>query len=170
MSIDPTYTVDTSLANVGVDTLMTKAFELTHQIDRAREKRAQASGAAEYAIHHNAIAEAREQRDAIVREMTRRSDGMERALVRVEAAERIMRGVDETLASAVLPGVIGNGEAEAGLAEAREALDMMMESTTTLTCSLVKDQALSDRIAKAAIAIVRPIRDRAREVGKASRR
>ena len=140
-------TVDTSLATFDVETLMTKAFELTHRIHEAR---------------HPHDATLRDQRDAIVREMKRRSEGMIRALVTVEAAERTMRGVDEVLCNAVNKG--RKADLLAAVAASREALDMGMERTTTTTCSLVKDQSISDRIAAGAREQVRPVSNRMREM------
>ena len=156
MSIDQSYTVDTALAAVPVTDLMTKAFELTHQIHEATDH---GSG--------RSVVTLREQRDVIVREMQRRSDGMERALVRVEAAERIMRGVDATLGGADLNGEPDSvADVEGRITYCRSALNDMMHETTVITCSLVKDQSLSDRITKAARDIVKPIKDAAAEVGK----
>lgn len=158
MSIDQTYVVDTSLATFDVETLMTKAFEITHRLDGLAQYNGTVPGA-------RAISEARAERDAIVREMKRRSDGMERALVTVEATERLMRGVDETLS-----GVVSRSkDVNAKIAEAREVLDSAMERTTTITCTLVKDMTISDRIAEQARGIVRPIVERAREVGRLTR-
>jgi hypothetical protein len=83
---------------------------------------------------------------------------VERALVAVETAERVMRMVDECLTNF-------NGsdraEVEQARAYARTALDEAMSETTDTTCSLVKGLALSDRISKAAAARVDPIRTHA---------
>jgi len=154
-----TLTTDTHLSTFDVETLMTKAFELTHRLHELAPYNGTGPGA-------RSIAQAREERDAIVREMQRRSEGMERALVVVEAAERVMRGADGVLANAAFT---ADPEVNANVAHVREALDMMMERTTTLTCSLVKDQTISDRISAKAREVVRPIRDRAREVAASVR-
>lgn len=155
MSIDQTYTVDTALAEVSVADLMAKAFELTHRIHEATDHGTGLS-----------VVTMREQRDAIVREMQRRSDGMERALIRVEAAERVMRGVDATLGGAdPTSAEIDVKDVEGRITYCRSALNDMMHETTVVTCTLVKNQSLSDRISAAARDIVKPIKEAAKEVG-----
>lgn len=146
--------VDPPLASFPVGVLMTKAFELTHKVHE-HEEGARRAMAEETRVAWQAKAdEHRAERDAIVREIERRVGETERALVAVEVAERVIRLADESLTDAH-----AKTDYER-VARAREALDMGMERTTTTTCSLVKDQALSDRISKAARDSVRPIRDR----------
>ena len=147
MTIDQTYAVDTSLALVDVETLMTKAFQLTHRLDGLSQYNGTPQGATK-------IAEVRAERDVIVREMKRRSAVAERSLVTVEVAERVMRLADEALVDGYAPNDATR------IMRAREALDAGMSQTTDTTCSLVKAQALSDRIAVAARGIVGPIAKR----------
>ena len=158
MSINQTHNVDDDLALVPVTVLMTKAFELTHRLHTLGEEREKARGMAEYEQAHNARAEARAQRDVIIREMERRSDAMERALVGVETAERIMRVADEALHDRTA------GSDARRVAMARTALDMGMERTTTTTCSLVKQQTLSDRISAKARQQVKGVQQAVREI------
>ena len=164
MTIDQTYAVDTALAEVDVATLMTKAFELTHRMHAENDACADSG---EHERHVERRDSLREQRDAIVREMQRRSDGMERALIRVEAAERVMRNVDATLGAAdPTTAVLDVEDVKGRITYCRSALNDMMHETTVVTCTLVKSQALSDRISRAARDLVKPIKEAAREVGK----
>lgn len=145
-AIDPDFLVDTSLAEVDVDTLMTKAFELTHRLDALAQYNGTPQGARK-------IGELRDQRDAIVREMKRRSDAAERALVAVETTERVLRRIDATLGSIDFEVIAINDDtsfAEGRVRKARGFAQAAMEVTTETTCSLVKNLRISDSIAKRA--------------------
>jgi predicted phage gp36 major capsid-like protein len=143
-AIDPDFLVDTSLAEVDVDTLMTKAFELTHRLDALAQYNGTPQGARK-------IGELRDQRDAIVREMKRRSDAAERALVAVETTERVLRRIDATLGSIDFEAIDDDTSfAEGRVRKARGFAQAAMEVTTETTCSLVKNLRISDSIAKRA--------------------
>lgn len=68
-----------------------------------------------------------------------------RTLVAVEVAERTMRLVDEALTGV---DTSDRDAVDAAIARARHLLDNGMERTTTTTCSLVKDQGVSDQISR----------------------
>lgn len=156
MTIDQTYSVDTLLAEVSAETLLTRAFHLTHRIDHAESGKGGAL---------------RAERDAIVREMTRRSDGFERALVTVEAAERALTNIDAILGAAAVEGDPDalrwlNGR----IAHCREVAWATVSQCSSTTASLVKNQDVSDHIADAARAIYRPIVTSARAAAITARR
>lgn len=136
-------TVDTDLAQFETSDLLREIKKLTHRIHRATEEDSGESAAI-----------LRELRSAAEAEIVRRVEKAERALVAVEVAERIMDLADETLTTVD----VVSGEGAVSIAQARTLLDVGQERMTTATCTLVKDQALSDRISKAASAEMRKIK------------
>lgn len=152
------FHVAPELSAVSAETLMTKAFELTHRIHEQEEHARRSMMPTNRDAWNEGAAETREQRDAIVREMARRTEAMERALVTVEVTERLMRLADNALADGRAP------DDATRVMRAREALDAAMERTTITTCSLVKDLRVSNRIAGKARDIVLPIATRINEM------
>lgn len=150
-------TIDQPLTDLTTPVLLVRMKRITASIIIERDRRDEAKGAVEYAERHNVIADLRQQRDAVEAELTRRADGMERALVTVEAVERVLRGMDTILAKT---DTSDEGIVDAVVAQTREAIDLLMEATTDTTCTLVKGQSMSDRISVGARARVAPIIER----------
>lgn len=150
-----TVTIPTAdLMRFSARELLTKIEELTHKLHELSPYNGTGPGAAR-------IAETRALREHAEAELIRRSDAVERALVVVETHERLLRGMDKTLADL---DPTEDHNVESLVAQHREAIDMLTERSTTLTCSLVKDQDTSDRIAAAAREEVAKITERVIEV------
>ena len=150
MTIDTEHLVDTDLALVPIEDLMARAYELTHRIhgltrDEDRSPKAR-----------TAVKAARDERDAVSREIKRRSDGFERSLVALDAADRLLRRVHAN-AGAIEVAPENIEHIKGRIAEIAHLAYEGTSITGSTWCSLVKSLRFADRLSTKGRETARPI-------------